>query len=95
MIECYKNQIEWFVYCLCFYLIFCIMDKKFIIVPICYLQNLKCIKNDGLDIQLKVFDEHKEEDLIELSHRLQDIKAEFEYPFVLKSTQICKITAKS
>nr|KAF6373443.1 hypothetical protein mPipKuh1_003831 [Pipistrellus kuhlii] len=59
------------------------------------LPNLKCIKNDGLDIQLKVFDEHKEEDLIELSHRLQDIKVEFEYPFVLKSTQICKITAKS
>lgn len=71
------------------------MDEKFInIVSICYLQNLKCIKNDGLDIQLKVFDEHKEEDLIEFSHRLQDIKAELEYPFILKSIQICKITAK-
>ncbi|KAK2490741.1 hypothetical protein MC885_013268, partial [Smutsia gigantea] len=32
------------------------------------LPNLKSIKNDGLDIQLKVFDEHKEEDLIEFSH---------------------------
>ncbi|XP_008592925.1 PREDICTED: protein diaphanous homolog 3 isoform X2 [Galeopterus variegatus] len=42
------------------------------------LPNLKRIKNDGLDIQLKVFDEHKEEDLIEFSHRLEDIKAEFD-----------------
>ncbi|XP_077014508.1 protein diaphanous homolog 3 isoform X2 [Tamandua tetradactyla] len=42
------------------------------------LPNLKCIKNDGLDIQLKVFDEHKEEDLIEFSHRLEDIRAEFD-----------------
>uniref|UniRef100_A0A2I3H1D6 Diaphanous related formin 3 n=1 Tax=Nomascus leucogenys TaxID=61853 RepID=A0A2I3H1D6_NOMLE len=50
------------------------------------LPNLKRIKNDGLDIQLKVFDEHKEEDLVELSHRLEDIRAELEYPFVLKST---------
>ncbi|ELW47371.1 Protein diaphanous like protein 3 [Tupaia chinensis] len=48
------------------------------------LPNLKCIKNDGLDIQLKVFDEHKEEDLIEFSHRFEDIRAEFEYPFVQK-----------
>ncbi|ELR62745.1 Protein diaphanous-like protein 3 [Bos mutus] len=43
------------------------------------LPNLKHIKNDGLDIQLKVFDEHKEEDLMEFSHRLEDIRAEFEY----------------
>uniref|UniRef100_A0A8C9DQT6 Diaphanous related formin 3 n=1 Tax=Prolemur simus TaxID=1328070 RepID=A0A8C9DQT6_PROSS len=40
------------------------------------LPNLKGIKNDGLDIQLKVFDEHKEEDLIEFSHRLEDVRAE-------------------
>ncbi|XP_073899387.1 protein diaphanous homolog 3 isoform X3 [Castor canadensis] len=39
---------------------------------------LKHIKNDGLDIQLKVFDEHKEEDFIEFSHRLEDIRAEFD-----------------
>ncbi|XP_042637551.1 protein diaphanous homolog 3 [Orycteropus afer afer] len=39
---------------------------------------LKCIKNDGLDIQLKVFEEHKEEDLIEFSHRLEDIRAELD-----------------
>ncbi|XP_027249830.1 protein diaphanous homolog 3 isoform X4 [Cricetulus griseus] len=42
------------------------------------LPNLKCIKNDVLDIQLKVFEEHKEEDLIELSHRLEDIRAELD-----------------
>ncbi|KAM9674517.1 protein diaphanous homolog 3 isoform 3-T3 [Dama dama] len=42
------------------------------------LPNLKHIKNDGLDIQLKVFDEHKEEDLMEFSHRLEDIRAEFD-----------------
>ncbi|KAM8785913.1 protein diaphanous homolog 3 isoform 1-T1 [Rhynchonycteris naso] len=42
------------------------------------LPNLKCIRNDGLDIQLKVFDEHKEEDLIEFFHRLDDIRAELD-----------------
>ncbi|XP_039733103.1 protein diaphanous homolog 3 [Pteropus medius] len=42
------------------------------------LPNLKCIRNDGLDIQLKVFDEHKEEDMIEFSHRLEDIRAELD-----------------
>lgn len=36
--------------------------------------------NEELDIQLKVFDENKEDDLIELSHRLNDIRAEMEYP---------------
>uniref|UniRef100_A0A671DLE2 Diaphanous related formin 3 n=1 Tax=Rhinolophus ferrumequinum TaxID=59479 RepID=A0A671DLE2_RHIFE len=42
------------------------------------LPNLKCIKNDGLDIQLKVFDEHKEEDVTEFFHRFEDIRAEFD-----------------
>uniref|UniRef100_A0A8C9CKI2 Diaphanous related formin 3 n=1 Tax=Phocoena sinus TaxID=42100 RepID=A0A8C9CKI2_PHOSS len=42
------------------------------------LPNLKRIKNDGLDIQLKVFDEHKEEDLIEFFHRLEDVRAELD-----------------
>uniref|UniRef100_A0A8K9VG67 Diaphanous related formin 3 n=1 Tax=Oncorhynchus mykiss TaxID=8022 RepID=A0A8K9VG67_ONCMY len=32
-----------------------------------------------------VFEEHKEEDLMELSHRLEDIKSELEYPFLLYS----------
>ncbi|XP_062983497.1 protein diaphanous homolog 3 [Elgaria multicarinata webbii] len=42
------------------------------------LPQLKCIKNDALDIQLKVFSEHKEEDMIEFSHRLEDIKSELD-----------------
>lgn len=36
---------------------------------------------EELDIQLKVFNENKEEDREELSHRLDDIHAEMEYPF--------------
>lgn len=39
-------------------------------------------KTEELDIQLKVFNENKDEDAIELSHRLDDIRAEMEYPFV-------------
>ncbi|KFO58672.1 Protein diaphanous 3, partial [Corvus brachyrhynchos] len=46
------------------------------------LPQLQCIKNEALDIQLKVFNEHKEEDMIEFSHRLEDIRSELEYPFV-------------
>lgn len=42
-------------------------------------QELK--ETEELDIQLKVFNENKEEDSIELSHRLDDIRAEMEYPF--------------
>lgn len=41
-------------------------------------QELK--ETEELDIQLKVFNENKEEDSIELSHRLDDIRAEMEYP---------------
>lgn len=44
------------------------------------LQELK--ETEELDIQLKVFNENKEEDSIELSHRLDDIRAEMEYPSV-------------
>uniref|UniRef100_A0A8C3J7U7 Protein diaphanous homolog 2 n=1 Tax=Calidris pygmaea TaxID=425635 RepID=A0A8C3J7U7_9CHAR len=39
------------------------------------LPDLKDKENEELDIQLKVFDENKEEDLIELSHRLNDIRS--------------------
>ncbi|XP_074864164.1 protein diaphanous homolog 2 isoform X4 [Carettochelys insculpta] len=42
------------------------------------LPNLKEKENEELDIQLKVFDENKEEDFIELSHRLNDIRAEMD-----------------
>ncbi|KAF5890854.1 protein diaphanous 2 isoform X1, partial [Clarias magur] len=38
-------------------------------------------ETEELDIQLKVFNENKEEDSIELSHRLEDIRTEMEYPF--------------
>uniref|UniRef100_A0A671T526 Protein diaphanous homolog 3-like n=1 Tax=Sinocyclocheilus anshuiensis TaxID=1608454 RepID=A0A671T526_9TELE len=44
------------------------------------LPTLDTVKNDALDIQLKVFEEHKEEDMIEFSHRLEDIRSELEYP---------------
>ncbi|KAM9325781.1 protein diaphanous homolog 2 [Gastrophryne carolinensis] len=46
------------------------------------LPALKEKENDELDIQLKVFDENKEDDLLELSHRLRDIRAEMEYPLL-------------
>uniref|UniRef100_A0A8C4EV74 Diaphanous-related formin 3 n=1 Tax=Dicentrarchus labrax TaxID=13489 RepID=A0A8C4EV74_DICLA len=42
------------------------------------LPQLTTIRNDALDIQLKVFEEHKEEDMIEFSHRLEDIKSELD-----------------
>ncbi|XP_072837123.2 protein diaphanous homolog 2 isoform X2 [Pogona vitticeps] len=42
------------------------------------LPHLKEKENEELDIQLKVFDENKEEDLIELAHRLGDIKVEMD-----------------
>ena len=38
------------------------------------------IRNEALEIQLKVFDEHREEDIMEFSHRLEDIRSELEYP---------------
>ncbi|XP_013907035.1 PREDICTED: protein diaphanous homolog 3-like [Thamnophis sirtalis] len=39
---------------------------------------LRCIRNEALDIQMKVFSEHKEEDMIEFYHRLDDIRSEFD-----------------
>ncbi|XP_067890209.1 protein diaphanous homolog 3-like [Heterodontus francisci] len=42
------------------------------------LPELRLNKNDALDIQLKVFDEHKEEDMIEFSHRLEDVQSELD-----------------
>uniref|UniRef100_A0A8C6M2J6 Diaphanous-related formin 3 n=1 Tax=Nothobranchius furzeri TaxID=105023 RepID=A0A8C6M2J6_NOTFU len=43
-------------------------------------------RNEALDIQLKVFEEHKEEDMMEFSHRLEDIRNELEYPFLVKDS---------
>ncbi|XP_034019376.1 protein diaphanous homolog 3-like [Thalassophryne amazonica] len=42
------------------------------------LPQLIIIRNEALNIQLKVFDEHKEEDMLEFSHRLEDIKSELD-----------------
>ncbi|XP_073732268.1 protein diaphanous homolog 3 isoform X4 [Misgurnus anguillicaudatus] len=42
------------------------------------LPNLNTVRNEALDIQLKVFEEHKEEDMIEFSHRLEDIRSELD-----------------
>ncbi|CAM5076873.1 unnamed protein product, partial [Natator depressus] len=47
------------------------------------LPQLTCIKNDALDIQLKVFNEHKEEDMIEFSHRLEDISIFCSYEMII------------
>ncbi|KAJ8793390.1 hypothetical protein J1605_003726 [Eschrichtius robustus] len=52
-------------------------------------KDLKEKENDELDIQLKVFDENKEDDLTELSHRLNDIRAEMEYPFDEPQKSFC------
>lgn len=67
---------------------FCISShSQLSTVCVTWLQELK--ETEELDIQLKVFNENKEEDSIELSHRLDDIRAEMEYPFVLLH---CKYT---
>ncbi|XP_029936589.1 protein diaphanous homolog 3 isoform X3 [Myripristis murdjan] len=42
------------------------------------LPQLTVMRNEALDIQLKVFEEHKEEDMMEFSHRLDDIKSELD-----------------
>ncbi|XP_061671073.1 protein diaphanous homolog 3-like isoform X2 [Syngnathoides biaculeatus] len=42
------------------------------------LPQLSTVRNEALDIQLKVFEEHKEEDMIDFSHRLEDIKSELD-----------------
>ncbi|XP_047220118.1 protein diaphanous homolog 3-like isoform X2 [Girardinichthys multiradiatus] len=42
------------------------------------LPQLMTIRNEALDIQLKVFEEHKEEDMMEFSHRLEDIRSEID-----------------
>uniref|UniRef100_A0A674NC40 Diaphanous-related formin 3 n=1 Tax=Takifugu rubripes TaxID=31033 RepID=A0A674NC40_TAKRU len=50
------------------------------------LPQLTNIRNEALDIQLKVFEEHKEEDMIEFSHRLEDIRTVFDNSFVVKDS---------
>uniref|UniRef100_A0A8C6UD37 Diaphanous-related formin 3 n=1 Tax=Neogobius melanostomus TaxID=47308 RepID=A0A8C6UD37_9GOBI len=50
------------------------------------LPHLATIRNEALDIQLKVFEEHKEEDMIEFSHRLEDIKGDIVHSMVKDSS---------
>uniref|UniRef100_A0A671T4B7 Protein diaphanous homolog 3-like n=1 Tax=Sinocyclocheilus anshuiensis TaxID=1608454 RepID=A0A671T4B7_9TELE len=59
------------------------------------LPTLDTVKNDALDIQLKVFEEHKEEDMIEFSHRLEDIRSELEYPSDAEITAFEDTSAES
>jgi len=44
-------------------------------------QDLKRTQNEELQIQLRVFEEHRDGDFDELVGRYYDIKNEFEYPF--------------
>jgi hypothetical protein len=52
------------------------VNKRFIV------QDLRNIGNDELNVQLDIFEEHKEDDFAELSHRLTDVQVNFEYPFI-------------
>uniref|UniRef100_A0A669DXP1 Diaphanous-related formin 3 n=1 Tax=Oreochromis niloticus TaxID=8128 RepID=A0A669DXP1_ORENI len=54
------------------------------------LPQLLVIRNEALDIQLKVFEEHKEEDMMEFSHRLEDIRSELEYPCLYDKKSMVK-----
>ncbi|XP_064165909.1 protein diaphanous homolog 3-like [Anguilla rostrata] len=42
------------------------------------LPRLGVLRSEALDIQLRVHEEHREEDMMEFSHRLEDIKAELD-----------------
>ncbi|KAJ8350117.1 hypothetical protein SKAU_G00252470 [Synaphobranchus kaupii] len=42
------------------------------------LPHLSVIRSEALDIQLRVHEEHREEDMIEFSHRLEDIRSELD-----------------
>ena len=59
----------------------------FILLPPLLLKHLSSTRNEALEIQLKVFEENKEEDMMEFSHRLEDIRCEITYPFLLLSPQ--------
>uniref|UniRef100_A0A8D2M7I0 Diaphanous related formin 2 n=1 Tax=Zonotrichia albicollis TaxID=44394 RepID=A0A8D2M7I0_ZONAL len=59
------------------------------------LPALKDKENDELDIQLRVFDENKDEDHFELSHRLNDIKAEMEYPLRKCCSNLCYTSSEN
>lgn len=62
-----------------YFILHCI---KALLTPCTFTNFQEIKKTEELDIQLKVFNENKDEDAIELSHRLDDIRAEMEYPSV-------------
>lgn len=66
--------------CFLWYSLFNLFFSSLFPLALPSVQSLNSVKNDALDIQLKVFEEHKEEDMIEFSHRLEDIRSELEYP---------------
>uniref|UniRef100_S4S030 GBD/FH3 domain-containing protein n=1 Tax=Petromyzon marinus TaxID=7757 RepID=S4S030_PETMA len=45
------------------------------------LQDLIVSNDEPQDVQLRVFEENREDDFVELSHRYEDIRFELEYPF--------------
>lgn len=45
------------------------------------LQDLRELENDDLNLQLDVFEDHKDDDFLEFQHRWRDITINFEYPF--------------
>lgn len=50
-------------------------------VPLGWLQSLKSQEDEELQTHLQIFSEHQEEDFEEFSHRYDNVRAEFEYPF--------------
>jgi len=44
------------------------------------MQDLRDLENEDLNVQLDVFEEHKDDDAVEFQHRWKDITINFEYP---------------
>lgn len=62
-----------------------IMQWKWLINFVCvcvhFLKDLRDLDNDDLNVQLDVFEDHKDDDSVEFQHRWKDISINFEYPF--------------
>lgn len=50
------------------------------------LQDLRDLENDDLNVQLDIFEEHRDDDSVEFQHRWKDITVNFEYPWKCKKT---------
>lgn len=50
----------------------------------CSLQDLRDLENDDLNVQLDIFEEHRDDDSVEFQHRWKDITVNFEYPWKCK-----------